>query len=98
MNSCREVIERAKRWLLGIVPGDQLQVDEITDGLAVLQDLVLEFPGARRRRPWTDVDVTADYTVGEDGASGVQRRVRSRYHLSEHGSRLHGSEGVFRRR
>jgi hypothetical protein len=72
VNSCREVIERAERWLLGIVPGDQLQVDEITDGLAVLQDLVLEFPGLDVGGPWTDVDVTADYTVGEDERVRVQ--------------------------
>ena len=53
-------------------PAISYRWDEITDGLAVLQDLVLQFPGLDVGGPWTDVDVTADCTVGEDERVRVQ--------------------------
>lgn len=69
---CRDIIRRAERWLLAQGAGDDTQAAEIIEGMEVLQDLILEFPGLNVGGPWTDVDVTDDYTVGEDERVRVQ--------------------------
>ena len=63
---CRDIIGRAERWLLAHGAGDYTAAAELIEGMAVLQDLILEFPGLNVGGPWTEVDVTDDYEVGED--------------------------------
>lgn len=69
---CRDIIGRAERWLLAHGAGDYTAAAELIEGMAVLQDLILEFPGLNVGGPWTEVDVTADYEVGEDERVRVQ--------------------------
>lgn len=64
MATCRDVITEALRVLGALAPGDEAAVDELASGLDAMQTLVLELHA--QRGPLTDVDVSADYTAGEN--------------------------------
>lgn len=69
---CRDIIGRAERWLLAHGAADYTAAAELAEGMAVLQDLLLELPGLDVGGPWIDSDVTADATMVEDGRIRVQ--------------------------
>jgi len=64
MATCRAVILRSIRALRGIAPGDEPTADELAVGMEALQDLILTLHNARG--VMCDIDVTADYTPGEN--------------------------------
>lgn len=70
MTTCRQLIRESLRRFNALAPGDDLHVDEIEVGLAAIQNLVLRLSGGRE--PLTDIDVTADYTPGENERVRVQ--------------------------
>lgn len=64
MTTLRDVITDALRAIKVLAPGDGPSVDELTAGLDVAQNVLLELHEARG--PLLDVDVIADYTAGEN--------------------------------
>lgn len=68
--TCRDLIRDALRELDVIAPGDDLIADDIEVAMARLQGLALAI--AEARGPWTCVDITTDYTAGEDERVRVQ--------------------------
>lgn len=70
MATPRAVISRALRLIKAMAPGDEPQIDDLTVGLEALHDLVTMIHEARG--PMCDIDVTADYTPGENQRVRVQ--------------------------
>jgi hypothetical protein len=68
--TCRDLIRDALRELDVIAPGDDLISDDLEVAMARLQGMVMAV--AEARGPWSVVDVTADYTAGEDERVRVQ--------------------------
>ena len=67
MPTWRSVIRDAMRALKAIAPGDDPSIDELSDGLVALQDVVLELHEARG--PLRDVDVPAPLFPCDDPPS-----------------------------
>jgi len=80
MPTWRSVIRDAMRALKAIAPGDDPSIDELSDGLVALQDVVLELHEARG--PLRDVDVPAPLFPCDDPPSpltyvaGENQRIR----------------------
>lgn len=70
MTTCRTVATEALSALKALAPGDEMNVDESAAALEAISNLLLELHEARG--PLTDVDVTADYTAGENERVRVQ--------------------------
>lgn len=70
MTTLREVVAEALYALKALAPGDGMTVDEINGGLDAVQSVILELHEARG--PLRDVDVTNDYTAGENERVRVQ--------------------------
>lgn len=76
MTTCRDVIIQAVEAFEGLAPGDDLAVDELNRAVSILgQQLRRIHEG---RGPLTNVDVTEDYTPGEN----ERVRVQSGYSVS----------------
>lgn len=70
MSTNREVIIDALRLFQGLAPGDDLNVDEIDAGLTAITNVIRDIHASRG--PLKNVDVTADYTAGENERVRVQ--------------------------
>lgn len=70
MATCRDLIIEAAERFKGLSPGDGLVVDEVAAGLRVIQQATQRYFGGMP--PLLDVDVTADYTPGENERVRVQ--------------------------
>jgi hypothetical protein len=71
--TCRDIIRDALRELDVLAPGDELTVDDAEVAIDRLQTTVLAI--AEARGPWRTLDVTSDYTPGEDERVRVQAGV-----------------------
>lgn len=70
MTTCRDVLAEALRSFKALAPGDDPTVDELNSGLVAIQNLLLDLHEARG--PLIEVDVSADYTAGENQRVRVQ--------------------------
>lgn len=70
MTTLRDVATESLRALKALAPGDGMTVDEIDSTLDAIQSIILELHEARG--PMRDVDVTADYTAGENERVRIQ--------------------------
>jgi hypothetical protein len=70
MTTCRAIIGQALRALSALAVGDEATVDELSAGMDVLGEVMLELHDARG--PLTDIDVTADYIAAEDQRVRIQ--------------------------
>lgn len=70
MATCRQIAERIAKRFGAIAPGDDLSVGEVETLLEAIQDEMRRLHEARG--PLTEVDVTADYTAGENERVRVQ--------------------------
>jgi hypothetical protein len=64
MATVRAAINEAMRAIRAVAAGDDPTADELAVGLGAAQDLVMEIHEARG--PLLDIDVSADYTPGEN--------------------------------
>ena len=70
MPTCRAIIGEALRALKALAPGDDPDADELAAGMEAIGELILDIHEARG--PMQDVDVTADYTAGENQRCRIQ--------------------------
>lgn len=70
MTTCRDVIIQAVEAFEGLAPGDDLTVDEINRATTFVGQQIRRI--SEGRGPLRNVDVTADYTPGEDERARVQ--------------------------
>jgi hypothetical protein len=70
MPTCRAIILEAMRAIKAIAPGDDPEADELIVGLEAVRNVILDLHEARG--PMRDIDLTGDYTPGENQRCRVQ--------------------------